>query len=716
MPDIGLSFSVPSVLILTGIVLSALLSFLAYRSTTPPLAVSQRVSLGLLRFGSFSLLVVLLARPVLSLVGTTFIPPLVVVMADNSASMSLADASRGLPSLRSALEATDALSLDARAEVVHLLFDQRVRVVGENIADSLTLSGDVTDISSAFAWVRGEAREKNIRAAILLSDGNHTAPSQPVAGAVDAGVPVFTVGIGDTAARRDLAVSDILTNSLAYAGTRVPVRVTLRSDGFDGERAEISLRVQGRTTDRASVVLTKGTGEYRTTLYLQVDSAGLLRGDVVVSTFDDEVTHRNNSARFSLRVLSGKRRIVILAGSPSEDLAFVRRTLAVDSNMTVDVFIERPGGGFLQRVPSETDLRNAHALFLIGFPGQGGNAQSLNIARMLSTGSKPTFLLLSRTMGPEQIRQLGQAAPFSMLPGGGAEQQVLVSVSERAALHPVMRVSPEGSWSTLPPIYAPRTRIVPSPEAVVLAHAVSVQGGGGEPLIIARTAGGVRSLALSGYGIWRWKMLSPRGGDPGHPFDAFIANAVRWLTAVDDERRFRVAPSRDIFSTLEAPLFRAEVYDEGMHPVSDARIALSISGEAGSFTSDLVAHDNGQYEASFDVLPPGTYSYAAVATLGAERIGADSGSFDVGGLQAEFLETRMNRDLLRSIAFRTGGAYVDADDIGRLDGTLDSLVRWETVARSTATTVELWFHPWVLALIVLLLTLEWLFRKRWGML
>jgi hypothetical protein len=226
----------------------------------------------------------------------------------------------------------------------------------------------------------------------------------------------------------------------------------------------------------------------------------------------------------------------------------------------------------------------------------------------------------------------------------------------------------------------------------------------------------MRSLSVLGYGIWRWKMLSPRGGDPEHLFDLFISNAVRWLTAVDDERTFRVAPSRDVFSSLEAPTFRAEVYDEGMRPVSDARVSVSVVGEGRSFTSDLAPFDNGQYEASFDVLPPGTYAYTSTAMIGSERVGADSGSFDVGGLQAEFLETRLNRDLLRSIAFRTGGAYVDLHTVDDLRPALDSLVRWESMSRSSATTVELWFHPWVLASLVLLLTAEWLFRKRWGML
>ena len=71
----------------------------------------------------------------------------------------------------------------------------------------------------------------------------------------------------------------------------------------------------------------------------------------------------------------------------------------------------------------------------------------------------------------------------------------------------------------------------------------------------------------------------------------------------------------------------------------------------------------------------------------------------------------MNRKLLVQLADMTGGGFYVPSEIDRL---ADDISIDEVTVRETRT-VSFWNHPAVLAVLVCLLTGEWLFRRYFGM-
>jgi hypothetical protein len=256
----------------------------------------------------------------------------------------------------------------------------------------------------------------------------------------------------------------------------------------------------------------------------------------------------------------------------------------------------------------------------------------------------------------------------------------------------------------------------PRPDAEVLA---TIRLGSTilqDPFLIVRNAEGRRTVMLTGYGIWRWKLLAPTEDAGGLLYDQFVSNVVRWLTAADDERRFRVTPDHDSFSSLEAPSFSGQVYDESLQPVDDAELRVSVTGGDATTSMVLSPLGNGQYAGTSTLLPPGDYTYVAVARSGSVTLGEDRGTFSVGGLNAEFVETKMNRMSLEGLSSRTGGTYFDADDVRGLADRVRGVSGFQRVELVQRTDVDLWSNPWMLGLVVLLFSTEWFLRKRSGML
>ena len=62
-------------------------------------------------------------------------------------------------------------------------------------------------------------------------------------------------------------------------------------------------------------------------------------------------------------------------------------------------------------------------------------------------------------------------------------------------------------WNSLPPIFKTETFIDVKPESEILSSIRIGSSPVPEPLIMTRTFAGNRSLAVLGYGIYRWKLL-----------------------------------------------------------------------------------------------------------------------------------------------------------------------------------------------------------------
>jgi hypothetical protein len=115
-------------------------------------------------------------------------------------------------------------------------------------------------------------------------------------------------------------------------------------------------------------------------------------------------------------------------------------------------------------------------------------------------------------------------------------------------------------------------------------------------------------------------------------------------------------------------------------------------------------------------LPEGDYTYSARALAGGKELAQEKGSFSVGGLNAEFLETRLNRLLLEQLAARTGGKYYEPQELSRLSADLAQMPNFRPRDVILARQFELWNKRWMMVVLVALFSIEWFLRKRNGML
>ena len=718
MPDFHFSFTLRAFYLIAAIPASILLSIWFYRFTVPPVSRLLKIILVSLRALALLLLFTLLGEPLLSLLTHSKEEPIVAVLIDNSKSMAIRDQHGDRKQiLIKALTSQPIENLQTIGVPQYVLFDAASKNLSAFSRDSVSTNGDGTDIGAALKHLKEATSTRNIQAVVLLTDGESTVGTSPLYEADELAFPVFTIGIGDSSEQKDIQVRKVLANDITYLGNRVPVNATIRSVGFNGERVEVTLQQGGSILDRKTLTLDQGLHDYALPLSFVPATEGMQKFTVAVSKLPGELTESNNVMSFFTKVLKSKMKVILVAGSPSQDVAFIRRALEGDKNVALQTFIETKNGDFYENPLTAQSINDADCIALVDYPNEATSSASLGLIREAVTGTKPLFFVLSRTEDFTKLRALEPALPFTTGEYSQNEYEIFVAIPDAEDNNPILRLS-SGSmdaWSKLAPVFRTQSLIRAKPESEVLGTARLQTITTSDPVLVSRNVNGKKSFAVLAYGLWRWKMYGDPGSGTENLLDEFLSNTVRWLTTREDDRRFRVQPLKPVFSGQDPIEFTGQLYDENYQPIDDATVQVTITQNRQ--TNDLVLNSlgNGQYDGSLERLSEGDYSFTAKAQQGGRSIGSDKGTFSVGGLNVEFLDTRMNKLLLQQIAARTGGKYYDVGALENLPNDVASLANFKPREITRTHEFELWNLRWTLSLIVLLLALEWFLRKRNGM-
>lgn len=708
-----LTFAVSPVVLAISAVAAGALAWWSYGRSTPPVSGGRRAALAALRFAALFLVLVLLFDPVWRRVTRTGEPPLLAVLVDDSESLTLgAD-----PPAEAVRQAVDGLPDDASLRFYR--FDSDAMPAGTDLpGDSLAFAGERTDLAAALSRVEADFAGRNLRGVVLVSDGRVTDGRNPAYLAERFSVPIYTSVAGDSLSSSDVRLERAVTNDVARAGSPLPIRAGVRATGFGGETAAVTVSSGGRVLARQSVAIPSDGAEATVDLTVTPTTPGVVRYTVTVGPLAGEATTRNNSRTVTVRVLDDDRRVLLVSAGPSPDLAALRAVLDADDSIDLTVRTQRSPGQFYEGALPDR-VGQYDLLVLAGYPGTAADAgQAQRLAEAVAEGLPALFVMTTGTDIGRLQATFGGVLPVSAeaIRGGGVEVSVAATAAGEA--HPVLDglgVAP-GRLSALPPLAASPTRWSLQPGGRVLA---TVRRGGtvlDAPLLALRQNGDVRSAALLGAGSWRWRTLPDDLDDLRGVYAGLVDRLVRWTTATRDRRPVRVRPDRSLFGERDRVTFTGQAYGESLVPIDDARVELSVRPPSGAVERVTMRPlGNGRYVADLGVRPAGSYTFTAEATRGGISLGSDRGTFGVGQLAAEFREPGADPALLRQVALRSGGTVVALDTLGQFVRGLrqsGALADRPLVREDETPLLTLW---WLLPIALALLTAEWVWRKRIGM-
>lgn len=705
--NIDIHFSADYFLIIGLLVLAVVYTLFIYKYTIPQISKPKKIFLTTLRIIILILIVSAIFEPVVNITRTEKIEPINLLFVDNSQSITFEDSLHKSEAIFNAIEKINN-SIEGKNSTN--LFGTEIKDATDSL-ELINFKDNTTNFAQIINSLQNDSR--NISSVIIISDGTITDGSNPTHNAEGLNIPIFTIGIGDTTKRKDIEISKVRYNENIFLGKSTKISTTILHNGYKDTKVQVSFWEDNAQIEKKEITLSRDGINNLDFEYIP-KSPGEKKISIIVSNQPNELTYSNNKNIFFISVLDDKVKIVVLSSSPSADVSFITNSLKVDKNLEVLSIVQISNNKFLNNKSINSSIDSADAFFLVGFPGSATSTDLFNKVQHILR-EKPFFLSLSAGTDFNKLKQLEQFLPFtiSQITTGTSSVQPNIEDKKNTLLLN-NAVEPINAWNSLPPILQTNSRLSSKPESNVIATSKIRNVTMNTPLIISRSIGYNRSIAVLGQDIWRWKLQTPN--KDLNLFDNFLYNCVRWLTIDTKKERFKVKTQKKLYMKGELIEFVGEVYDESFNPLDDVDIKVTIVKDGEKSDINLSSIGNGIYESTYETNKDGDYQFSASAISNGKNIGKINGRFTIGDINIETINPRLDKNFLSALSYSTNGQYYNINNFDNLFREINQRIENNTKEKIKTSEINLWSAELLLVLIILLLTIEWFFRKKSGML
>lgn len=692
-------------------------AYFVYRYTLPPVSRLRRTLLWILRGLALLLILLMIFEPVLSYLYNRTEEPSIALLVDGSASMAIQDAAGNrAEQLTDFLHGNALQQLIAAGRLRTFVFADSVAEISPDSLKTLQTTGIGTD--PAAAWQRAEQvlAGENLTAVVLVSDGAQNIGPNPVRVASESPVPIYTIGLGDTARIKDAVITEILTNEVTYVGSKVPVDIRVRAEGLPNTSSTLRLlRSNGSVIATEAVRFSSRQVELPVSFEFTADEPGDIRLIASLDSVAGETSLQNNRRSVIIRVLDSKSQTLLLSGPPTADLTFLRQTLESDTTLSVNTFVEIKGEYLNQRsAPTEDNVRQAELIVLVNYPNATTPASIVkSIKQAIEVEHTPVLLVAGPDLFRDRLALLNDVLPVSL----NTTRLIVDRVIVRAASgHPLLTggdFSP-AMWSELPPIQGGVGNFLVDKGAQTIVK-LSREAAGvdeDEPAIVLEERADRRAAAILCWNTYRWKIGMADENEAAGFYDDLISRTVSWLIAPVEEKRVKVTTSKKLYSGGEKVRFTGQVYGTDLAPRDDASIELRVESGDRMEIVPMKNLGNGRYAGELEPWSEGDYRFHAAAAIGQDTIGTDNGRFAIEAFNLELIDARARYDILQQISENSGAKFATINDAG----TLISALKPQPISRIANKELPLWNRALMLWIIIILLAAEWTLRKRSGML
>ncbi|MCX6149464.1 MAG: hypothetical protein NTX22_02950 [Ignavibacteriales bacterium] len=710
---ISLSFTYSAFFFILGAILIVAYSVYVYRHTIPQ--VNQTFKIFLVSLRTLALLMILFAifEPILSLTRKKIIEPVNLIFIDNSKSIQIADGTDRKESINEFLTKAKNAGLFKNSELFS--FGSKANKKNPDSLNELKFAEPSTNFAKLFASIKNE--ENNISSISIISDGVITEGVNPLYNAEKLGIPIFTIGVGDTTKKNNIEIRKVLINEYVYAETPTTISVTISNTGFKNKNVTLSLFEDNQLMEKQNINLNNEELSTATLTYTP-RNAGEKKITISVNELSGESSAADNKKIVYVNVLNNKIHALILAGSPSADLSFIKNSLSSDPNLKVSSITQIASNKFLESIDRNKLIDSADVLYLVGFPSQQTSSELLNkVLQAIRDKNKPFFIVLSSGLDYNKLKLLQPELPFTIKTIAPGSNEVQPSISFEEMEDPLLKSNAQNvieAWNNLPPINKDNTELLAKPESKVLAKIKMNNIPINAPLILTRKLGSKHAIAILAKDIWKWKLQTAEKNLD--LFDRFFSSSVKWMNTKEDQKLVSIKSSKKIYSLGEPVEFTAQVYNETLNPVDDAEILVNVKSGQENYSVSMNSIGGGIYEGTLAVNKSGDFKFDGIAKLNGKTLGTDIGKFSIGDVEIEMVNPRMDKEFLNLLSVQTGGKFFFSKDYSQYFNLIKSLSERKSNIKLIKSEFNIWSSEWLLIIAVLLFGIEWFFRKRSGML
>lgn len=708
------------------------------------LGARKKLGLSLLRSLSVTILFLLLLNPIFFSSDVKESPQDVIILLDNSESMSLTKGEyKGASTYKNVMNKLQ--ELEPQLNVEWFQFGNFIRP--SSTVDSLDLTDSDTRLTQAVQQV--QSLKEDVQGVLLVSDGIHNSTIDASIEAELTGLPFYVIAMGDTNGVQDLSIVNVQRNSLGYLNSSHEFLVSVQADGYANKRVRLSVSdAMGNTIDTTTLFIATNGERLVHPFQVNLEETGLQSFRFSIAELENEWTLMNNELRSSVQVIDDQIDVVHIANQIHPDIRMIRDIMATNPQIRLHTLTLQRNGQFLES-DIDADIE-ADVLIIHGEPWLD----------VLEVREKLGFDLLSKPLvylhipSPVNRRLVNSSAwepintwfshsegRFQLIAEAVKDGSASIASSWTLNEHPLLADVPKLTGST-PSLSGILSSPLPLYDVILNARYVGDQEN--YPAIQVRQFNSNRMVLVS---HWNWYQFYQSSRVFQRDYvDQLFSNVIYWVSSNPNEDNVQINTTRTTYSVNESVEFNATLLNDSGQPENEASVEILIYQDATLKNSEfqldgmdtqstvnteaekqnnpselrsniqLTPSGSGEYAGTIDIDEEGIYSYNAIVRKNGVELHRSSAQFIIQQSNDEFVVTKRDNALLTRIASQTGGILAEYDELDKLESAMRSNGLFETVD----VLVEEYVYPiqqvfWFL-IVLILLGVEWFARKWYGLL
>ncbi len=550
-------------------------------------------------------------------------------------------------------------------------------------------------------------------------------------------VPLYAVGVGTEEAMHDLNLYDVLVDDTAFVDDPLTFTAKLKSFGFKGKSVTVSLREK----DSRTPLVTKqvNAAEDGQTLPVELVWTPGKSGDydlvLEVTPHPTEVDKNNNSESRQVSVREGRIRVLLVDSLPRWEYRELKFMLEREKTVELHTVLQDADLEFADqdvsaqalrgRFPVNKDQLNNYDVVILGdvdakllgptvlenlrdFVREAGGGLVLIAGPQFNPATYRGTLLQTLlpveldglTLPPAEITIENPYQPTLTLEGQKSTPIFRFDETEQESLN---------VWKRLPGFYwlAETPQLKPG-ATVFVEHPTKRGKERGLPVISMQRFGAGKVLYHATDETWLWRR---RVGDLY--FGRYWVQAIRYLTRsrlLGQSKQAELKADRLVYQRGETVNLRVRFFNEADAPQAADGVKLNVEKRGGSVQEVVLARVpqaptvfEGQFRRAADG------NYHAWITAPDFPQAPPSVDFRVESPERELRVRGLDRNEIAAAAKISRGRSYSLSTVETLP---DEVPAGRPVPIRSEEPIRIWNRPEILALFVLLLTTEWLLRKR----
>lgn len=617
--------------------------------------------------------------------------------------------------VRSSTETTEHQASRLGEEIVRQLRTQR----GRPLAAIVVISDGVTTIGRTFEEAAEYADRKN--------------------------VPLFCIGVGDSIPNRDAEVREVLVDRTVFLGDTVQVDVSVAARSLKRETLSLQLlrKGTGETLD-SRVIVAPQSGE---TAFHRLSFRPTKLGEeslvVQIEPVRDEVNLSNNRLPFQVDVRDETIRVLYIQGYPSPDFRFLKTLLmrkrkisdaqARAIELTTVQFEAETGSETLDSaaavsVPTDINELAQFDVIVLGDvpPRRLPTEFQKSLSMYVSERGGGLVLLPGPRHAPKDYAHTEIASLFPyhldsilILDDPAIRRQGLLARPTHVGLqNPPIRLADGDKetivqWTTMPPLrwITKADRLRPAAQPWLEVHAPGTRFDG-IPLVVSQYVGAGRVVCHLTDESYRWS----RHLDGEKGYEHYWMQLLRYLAhnkLLSDQSAIVLSSDKEVYEYQEQVTIRVRFFDRQAVPSDDHGVRVELTRDGLSNEEVVLSRRVGRRDV-FDMtlrdLKSGSYRMRLISPSVDGELLQDT--FRVRPPQGEMEDLELNETGMQRAAKASGGRYMSWT---RAKSGLAELPAGRRVRVSTLPPQSLWNSHAMAALLVILLSVEWILRRQWGL-